>query len=420
MLFALPLQKTAGSSAILQRFTVIDLFTAIAVAGTVVAIVRGRADGWQDLRLPKQFLIGIALFLPIVFASFFVTETPSRSAVETLAYLVNLVIVAAIVFHVRTRKHLYACLDAWEWAAALVTVLACVGIFLLFQGRVDTLLTNGPKVTATFKKSGQLSSYLMVTLPLLWFNLIYRTHDRRTRWLRSLLVVGATVALFATGSRTGFAIGGGVALALFAGRWVVGILSRRTLLKLSTLAFAGMIAVPLYGLLLERLPFSFHRALSVVYLGSEVESLETLSPTRHYQMVGFRTAASEYPLTGVGVGDFYTRNTALAPGAWHSHEIHNTYFGVWAETGLPGIAALLLFYLAIAQALWQVISHAPDPETAALGVALLVATLAFWVYGTSHFSLRMRSMWAIFALALALWNVVGRERRAAAPVGVSA
>jgi O-antigen ligase len=201
----------------------------------------------------------------------------------------------------------------------------------------------------------------------------------------------------------------------------VGILSRRTMLKLSTLCFAAMIAVPVYGWLLDQLPFTFQRALSVVYLSAEEDSsLKTLSPTRHYQMVGFRTAAAKYPLTGVGVGDFYTRNTALAPGAWESHEIHNTYLGVWAETGVLGIFALLLFYLGVAQALWQAISHAPDPEIAALGVALGVGMLAFWIYGTSHFSLRMRSMWAIFALALALWNVVARERRTPAPVELAA
>jgi len=392
---------------------VVDVLTFITVAGTGIAILRGRGGDWRDLRVPKQFLVGVALFLPVVFASFFVTETPSRSIVETIAYLVNLVIVAVIVFHVRNRRHLYACLDAWEWAAALVVATACVGILFLFQGRLDTLLTNGPKVTATFKKSGQLSSYLIVTLPVLWFNLTYRSPGRWARRLRTLLVAGAAVSLFATGSRTGFVLGGGVLIVLFGGRWIVGLLSRRTALKLAGLGFAAMVSVPIYGWLLDQLPFSFHRALSIVTMtGDEDESLESLSPTRHYQMVGFRTAAVEYPLTGVGVGDFYTRNTALAPGAWHSHEIHNTYLGVWAETGILGIVALVLFFMAVVQALWQVMSHAPDPETAALGVALLVATLAFWVYGTSHFSLRMRSMWAIFALALALWNVVRRERLA--------
>jgi O-antigen ligase len=421
VLFALPLQKTAGDAGFLARFTIVDVFTAIAAAGTAVAIARGRAGSWRDLRVPKQFVIGIGLFLPIVLASFFVTETPSRSAVETIAYLVNVVIVALVVFHVRTRRQLWACLDAWEWAAALVVVLAFAGIVCLFLGQLGTLLTEGPKVTGPFKKSGQLSSYIVATLPVLWFNLMYRTHGRRALWLRRLLLAGAVAAVVATGSRTGFVLGAAVGGALFGGRWIVAFLRRRTGLKLAGVGFAGIVLVWACGLLLEKLPYSFHRAVSVLYLsGDDEESLESLSPTRHYQMVGFQTAATEYPWTGVGVGDFYTRNTALAPGTWHSHEIHNTYLGVWAETGILGIAALVVFYVAIVQALWQAIGRARIPEDAALGVALLVATVAFWMYGTSHFTLRMRSMWAVFALALALWNVVRRERGFAPPAGAAA
>jgi O-antigen ligase len=420
ILFALPLQKTAGDSGILARFTIVDVFTAIAAAGTAVAIARGRGGAWRELRVPTQFVVGIGLFLPIVFASFFVSETPSRSAVETTAYLVNVILVALVVFHVRTRRQLWACVDAWEWATVLVVVLSCAGIACLFLGKLDTLLTEGPKVTASFKKSGQLSSYLVATLPLLWFNLTYRSRTRRALWLRRLLVAGAVVAVFATGSRTGFALGAALAAVLFAGRSIAVLLRRRTGLKLASIGFAAMIVVSVCGVLLERLPYSFQRALSIVYLsGGDEESLESLSPTRHYQIVGFQTAAAEYPWTGVGVGDFYTRNTALAPGAWHSHEIHNTYLGVWAETGILGIAALVLFYVAIVQALWQAIARAPVPEDAALGVALLIATLAYWMYGSSHFTLRMRSMWAVFALALALWNVVRRER-GGVPSGASA
>jgi O-antigen ligase len=410
ILFALPLQKTAGSSGFLARFALADIFTALAIAGTVVALARGNAGDWRSIRVPGQFLIGVALFLPAVAVSFFVTETVERSIVETIAYLVNLVIVSVIVFHIRTREDLYRCLRTWEIAVWIVVLGAFVGVIFLFQGRLDTLLTNGPKVTSTFKKSGQLSAYIMASLPVLWFTLIYRSKTRRQRILRGLFLALAVVSLFATGSRTGFLLGAGLTGVLFGGRWLTMLLRRRTVLKLSSLAFAAILAVPIFAIVLQELPFSFQRAFSIASSGG-LSSLEDLSQTRHYQIVGFQVAANKYPLTGVGVGDFYTRNTALAPGAWKHHEIHNTYLGVWAETGIVGILALFLFYLAIVQAVWQTISHARDPELVAIGIALLISLTTLCLYGLSHFGLRMRHMWAVFGLILAAWNVLWRERR---------
>jgi hypothetical protein len=36
--------------------------------------------------------------------------------------------------------------------------------------------------------------------------------------------------------------------------------------------------------------------------------------------------------------------------------------------------------------------------------------LTFYVYSFSHFGLRMRHMWGIFGVVLALWNVTQHER----------
>jgi hypothetical protein len=114
VVFTLPHQKTAGTEGALARYALTDIFTALAVAGTNVALARGRDQGWRDLRIPTQFLFGIALFLPVVGISFFVTETPARSIVETFAYLVNMTLAALLVFHIRTRRQLERCLDVWE------------------------------------------------------------------------------------------------------------------------------------------------------------------------------------------------------------------------------------------------------------------------------------------------------------------
>ena len=413
VMFTIPLQKTSGSEGLLARFAITDIFTALTVAGTVVALARGRDTGWKDLRIPTQFLFGIALFLPIVAISFFVTETPSRSIVETFAYVVNMALAAIVAFYVRSRRDLERCLDVWERAVVLVVIGALIAVVLLFLGNPHTLLTNGPKVTSTFKKSGQLAAYLIGSLPILWFNLRYRTTTRGARVARRSLLAGTLIAIVATGSRTGFLVGGALAVVLFVGP-LVASLRGRTALKLASLAFGVMLVVPLIRSVVDSLPFSFQRAASIVLMSSDEDgggSLEGLSQSRSYQMQGFEIAASTRPWTGVGVGDFYTHNTALVPGAWKSHEVHNTYLGVWSETGIVGAVALCLFLFGATQASWQTIAQGRG-ALGILGLALLLSALSFYGYGLSHFGLRMRHMWGILGLILAAWNVVRMERAA--------
>jgi O-antigen ligase len=286
-----------------------------------------------------------------------------------------------------------------------------VAVVLLFQGNPHTLLTNGPNVTSTFKKSGQLSAYLIGSLPIIWFNLRHRSPTRSMRARRRILIAATMVAIVATGSRTGFLVGGMLVFTLFAGPTLLAFLRGRTALKLTSLAFGLMLLVPIFRLVQGSLPFSFQRAASIVTMADDEDgagSLESLSQSRMYQMQGFAVAVSQHPWTGVGVGDFYTHNTALVPGAWKPHEIHNTYLGVWAETGIVGAIGLFLFLFGITQASWQTIAHGKD-GLSILGVALMLSVLTFYVYSFSHFGLRMRHMWGLFGVVLALWNVTQHE-----------
>jgi O-antigen ligase len=196
---------------------------------------------------------------------------------------------------------------------------------------------------------------------------------------------------------------------LFAGRWASAAL-RRPARALAYVALGVAIAVPAGRAASAALPFSFQRALSIA---SGEGSLERLSPTRYYQFLGWEIAAAEYPLLGVGAGDFHSRTTSFVPAAWKSHEIHNTYLGVWAETGILGIALLVALYLGVMQAAWEGLGHARDREMQALHFALLAAIGVLAVYGLSNFGLRMRHLWAIFGLAIAAWNVMRAEARAA-------
>jgi hypothetical protein len=60
------------------------------------------------------------------------------------------------------------------------------------------------------------------------------------------------------------------------------------------------------------------------------------------------------------------------------------------------------------QAGWQGMSHAKNPSESALHVALMAALFLMIIYGVSNFGLRMRTLWVIFGLSIAAWNVTRR------------
>lgn len=408
ILVLLPVLKTAVHGGILVRFALPDMFTFVVFTGTVLVLLRRRDPGWARIRLPKQVLLGLAAFLAMVVLSFSVTEDPARSGIELTAYGVNLVLFALIVYHVRTREQIHECLRAWELGVVIAVLGSVVGVVLLFAGVVDVFFTEGPKVASTFKKSGQLSAYLLPSIPLLWFNLKELSTTRRSRILRRLLIAGTYLSIVAAGSRGGLVVGGLLIAGLFGGGWLRS-LRGRVALTASAAGLAAFAVVPIVRRALDALPFTFQRALSIL---SGVSSLESLSPTRYHQFLGWKVAAAEYPWLGVGTGDFRARATALVPQAWRAHEIHNTYLGVWAETGVAGICALAVLYLGMLRAGWQVMTRG-DRRMAALGFALIVSLVTLTIYGVMNFGLRMRHLWSIFGLTIAAWNIAtaGSERR---------
>jgi hypothetical protein len=262
VLFLLPILKTAGSSGFLVRFALADVFLAIALAGTLVALRRGRAGPWRSLRVPQQVLVSLLAFLPIVVLSFFASESIERSFVETTAYAVNVLLAALVVFHLRTREDILHAFRVWEAALVVAVIFGVVGLGLLFSGNFDTALTEGPKLASTFKKSGQLSAYLLPSIAILWFNLTHRSTTRRARVLRASLLVVLFVCLVGTGSRTGLALGAATIVILFGGRWLSTCL-RRPVPALAWAALALALLVPVGRAASAALPFSFQRALSI-------------------------------------------------------------------------------------------------------------------------------------------------------------
>jgi putative inorganic carbon (HCO3(-)) transporter len=121
-----------------------------------------------------------------------------------------------------------------------------------------------------------------------------------------------------------------------------------------------------------------------------------------------RLALDDFPLTGVGIGNFprvvnLLYPTFLIPAqSWDMHA-HNLYLQVALDLGLVGLAAwLAIFMLALAGA-WRMYS-APDERAQVLGAALLAGLVAVAVHGLTDAVLwgvgPAVLLWAVWGLAL--------------------
>jgi hypothetical protein len=163
----------------------------------------------------------------------------------------------------------------------------------------------------------------------------------------------------------------------------------------------------------DELPYGVRRAIS--FIESDSHDLRDMSPRRADQLLAWRTVFAEHPLLGVGPGGFAATIPKLVPGGL-AQEMHNSYLGVLAETGIVG--SLLMFGL-LAAAMARSVTflrrtrRARDPEALMAARALLVSYLSLLLYGMLNYGLRQRHFWFVIALAVTLPYTYARARRGA-------
>lgn len=212
-----------------------------------------------------------------------------------------------------------------------------------------------------------------------------------SRWLRWLGIALTTVGLYAlllTFSRAawlGLAAGG---LALAAGVWRAGALRRALPLALSLLA-AGTLFAALYW------PFVLARAGT----GGETTEQRSVADRVVYTQFALQ-AISEFPLAGVGIGNFPWRASyylMFVGFDLRGDNVHNVYLSAWAELGTVGLGLLAV---ALAAGTWAAVRAQPTVERAALlaGFAALsvVGLFDHYPWTILHFQV---AWWGLLALA---------------------
>jgi O-antigen ligase len=229
----------------------------------------------------------------------------------------------------------------WKDCRRLMNVLGCAAIVAIFTGyyRQGHLGTGRMELTGgiTIGDPNDYAALLLLLMPFLISWVIIPGKPLALRILTCLITVYGLYLVLSTGSR-------GAMLGIAA----VGILimtaitfSQRLLIGVVTLVVGlGLVAV-LPSQIVERLSSAFS-GTAVLNSGKEGEAS---AQARLYVLQRSVQFTFQYPLFGVGVGEFADSEGTVArsegqQGSWH--DTHNTYTQASSESGVPALLFMLL------------------------------------------------------------------------------
>lgn len=270
--------------------------------------------------LPKEARLLLIMILTLFFGGFLSPVWKGGAVNKSLdfakIYIAWVLIYLIITSFDRLRKIMF--IQAYS--------VVLIGAVALVKGR------NVPRLNGVmggiYGNSNDLAFAIVLVIPLaLAFMLTTKNPVMKVFWFVGMLVMLLTI--FATASRAGFidlVISGSVTLYYFA------IKGKRLWLLVATVFLGGLILLLAGGKLYDRF-----QALSGHTDDPTEQSALGSYQARMFLMKRAVEGITEYPLFGVGVGNFVTYSTI-----WH--EVHMTYLQIAVEGGIPVFILYLMFF----------------------------------------------------------------------------
>ena len=377
LLFLLPFSKAAieiGFVVLLIAWSVARLHPAT------------RADTvWTSAHL-RPLIVSLAGYLAVCALSITVSDYPLQSIRALFSKWLEYLLFFVIVTDVARRPGV---------ARRCVAAMACSAPFVVIEGVAQELYGKGVirghssmayyRMTGPYENPGDLSTYLMVAIPVLFS--YYLLSARRRRIVLAVLLLALTLCLGRTetfGAWFGFGIGVG-AVFLWNHR-----MRRYGLILLASVALAGSFFLQRYNRLGE------------LFSPTEVGKVDRIMMWQAaWGMIRDR------PILGHGLNTFMANYLDYWVGGERMPRYaHNCYLQVWAETGIVGLllfVALLGLLFARFVAGLRRIRFDGEPV---LLLGLVAGLLAFVVQAgmdTNFYSLRQAAMfWILSGVALGL------------------
>jgi hypothetical protein len=352
--------------------------------------------------------IFLLIFLIIEWSSFFINNATfygsmTSSLIETLNMTYGAMMTFTVVLLVQTEAQWKGCLIGWMIGAAVVVI---VGIWAMSGSAPSwTFDEFTGRISSTLKFENQIASYLV---PVLTISIIWCVSKAVLPVYRNCIIVlaiGMGITLIGTGSRTAFLLL--ILMALCLCFFIVvqfnnASLKRSYLGALILLCSVGLIgyvtiAIALFdgNYVLGKTP-AWQRPVVALY--QSIKRGDGIDHTREKQANIVEENADRAMFLGNG--------PKLYSNKLNTEEIHNTYAGVYIETGLLGIFSLLLFLLTTIFIGWK--SKATS-EMKLLFIAAVFGFLLLLLYNFTMYGLRQRTIWLMAGLLLSA-NTISRSR----------
>jgi putative inorganic carbon (HCO3(-)) transporter len=269
--------------------------------------------------------------------------------------------------------------------AALIALDCLVQYFTghdLFYGRPPIHGSGYLALTASFKNSNNLSSYL-VPMTLVVLALAATAPTGRLRWILWTLTGGLGACLLLTFSR-------GAWIGFLCGLFLMAFLLRRWKVLLPVLA--------LFVLAIGLNPLLAKRAVPVLFLAAGQQTAG-FSERTELLKIGAELIR-ENPFLGKGLGTFmdYAGQRAVTAKADYAH---NCYLQIWAESGIFSLLVFLLFAGTVLGKALKARKTNKDP----LLLGLLCGIFAFLIHSafdTQFYSLQQAFLfWSMFGILAA-------------------
>lgn len=325
----------------------------------------------------------------------------------TMFVLIPPLALLAAMWRLGTRKF-------WLIIALLAGTLAGILLGALQVGSSDPAnsrwylyaFSNFGAATGFFANANHMATLLVVSVPFLAALLAsVRGGERNVqRESAAIAMIAGTALVIAigiilNGSLAGFGLAGPVVLAS-----ALLLVKRNSAARLwISIASGALLIAALAALALSSVGGTGLRSSAATSVQSRQEIMKTSA-----------AAASDFMPLGSGIGSFqrvyqlYEDHDRLDVTARVNHA-HNDYLEVALETGIPGLAVLLLFLVWWARASWRAWT-APEPNPYAR--AAVIASAAILIHSLVDFPLRTAAISACFAMCLGL--IAGRRLKPAA------
>ncbi|WP_165356528.1 O-antigen ligase [Sphingosinicella sp. BN140058] len=409
LVLSLPLMKLSATISGLEA-NASDLLFLPCAGVLALAVLTGRTR----LRWHPFYAILIVYFLAML-ASALVSPEPARAAVKLVAsaYLLGLAVLACQL--IDGEEDLRRLFRWWLAASALVATVGVVTVLLFAAGIRGPLLHYGlheygtlapgryPRIEATFEYPALLCNYLTVSLMLLLVS-------RHRGWIRGrsfwplLAGIAVTAAFSLTPGLGGFL--------LAVGLWSWLLLRDRFRGGAAMLFAGGVAAASLFLVAASVTPILHPTAPFLIDVpGTDVR----LAPSvRMMTWLDAGQAFLAHPWLGLGLGMPPAHVFYIGPaGAHHLQtDAHNVFLNLAAQSGLVGLAALLLLIGAVVRETLPLRLTMTGSLALGLGLAWLNA---FAYQGLTGSYEDARHLWVLLGLFLA----AARLRRESAPRGVA-